>query len=109
MPDQHKSPIPRIYSLAEAAETLGVGKTWLRIQLAERRFAAMKRAGKWAMTEHQVLAAIEQMSTTARPSQAPKEPIDLDVDDDFLSGLSARSQTYWRNKKITGSTRSPGR
>lgn len=58
--------IPPIYPLTEAAEILGVSDEWLRAQCRARRFSALKRAGRWAMTEGQIEAAIEAMSTEAR-------------------------------------------
>lgn len=58
--------IPPIYPLTEAAEILGVSDEWLRAQCRARRFAALKRAGRWAMTEGQIEAAIDAMSTEAR-------------------------------------------
>lgn len=58
--------IPPLYSLAESAELLGVSEEWLRAQCRQRRFAALKRAGRWAMTEGQIEAAIDAMSTEAR-------------------------------------------
>jgi hypothetical protein len=63
--------LPPIYPLAEAAEILGVSDEWLRAQCRARRFAALKRAGRWAMTEGQIEAAIDAMSTEARPEPAP--------------------------------------
>jgi hypothetical protein len=63
--------LPPIYPLSEAAEILGVSDEWLRAQCRARRFAALKRAGRWAMTEGQIEAAIEEMSFAARPKPEP--------------------------------------
>lgn len=78
--------IPPLYPLSEAAELLGVSEEWLRSKLRDRTFAALKRAGRWAMTEGQIEAAIEAMSTEARPLPAPSP-----------SGLSRRSRFYRRS------------
>jgi (p)ppGpp synthase/HD superfamily hydrolase len=77
------SAIPEIYALQEAAKLLGVTPKWLRDQLTRRRFAGLKRAGKWAMTESQILSAIEMMSTEVRPQEAPAP-----------GGLTRRSWLY---------------
>lgn len=58
--------IPIIYPLTEAAEVIGVSPEYLRSKLRDHTFAGMKRAGRWAMTESQVEAAIESMCTDAR-------------------------------------------
>lgn len=60
------SAIPRIYTLAEAAELLRVSQDYLRARCRDRTFAAMKLANRWSMTEQQLLAAIEASSTTVR-------------------------------------------
>ncbi|MGV0607365.1 hypothetical protein [Mycolicibacterium sp. XJ1904] len=78
---EHESSIPKIYTLPEAAELLGVSIAWLRTQLYSRRFAAMKRAGRWAMTEPQIIAAIDAMTTQVRPLEKPSP-----------TGLSKRSR-----------------
>jgi hypothetical protein len=72
--------IPIIYELAEAAKILGLSETYLRAKLRDRTFAGMKRAGRWAMTEAQIEAAIESMCIEARPADPPSP-----------SGLSKRS------------------
>ena len=76
-----------IYSLAEAAEQLGVSEAWLRSKLRDYTFAGMKRAGRWAMTEAQLEAAVEAMSTEARPAPEPSP-----------TGLSSRSRFRRRIK-----------
>jgi len=66
MDDDHvaeQSAIPRICTLKEAAEILRVQPEWLRERLAARKFAALKQGNRWAMTESQILGAIESMST----------------------------------------------
>lgn len=45
MIEEHTVGIPRIFTLAEAAETLGVSEEWLRSKLRDRTFAGLKRAG----------------------------------------------------------------
>jgi hypothetical protein len=63
--------IPTIYDLAEAARVLGFSKSYLRSKLRDRTFAGMKRAGRWAMTEAQIEAAIQSMCIEARPADPP--------------------------------------
>lgn len=63
--------IPIIYDLAEAARILGLSESYLRAKLRDRTFAGMKRAGRWAMTEGQIEAAIESMCIEARPVDPP--------------------------------------
>jgi hypothetical protein len=63
--------IPIIYDLAEAAKILGMSESYLRAKLRDRTFAGMKRAGRWAMTEPQIEAAIESMCIEARPADPP--------------------------------------
>lgn len=63
--------IPIIYDLDEAARILGLSQSYLRTKLRDRTFAGMKRAGRWAMTEAQIEAAIESMSIDARPADPP--------------------------------------
>lgn len=63
--------IPTIYDLADAARILGVSESYLRARLRDRSFSGMKRAGRWAMTEPQIEAAIESMCITARPADPP--------------------------------------
>lgn len=74
--------VPPIYSLTEAAELIGVSDEWLRSKLRDHTFAGMKRAGRWAMTEGQIEAAVEAMSTEARPLVRPNP-----------TGVSPRSRT----------------
>jgi hypothetical protein len=52
-----------------------------RSKLRDHMFAGMKRAGRWAMTEPQIEAAIEAMSIDARPADPPSR-----------SGLSKHSR-----------------
>jgi hypothetical protein len=61
-----ESSIPKIYALPKAANALGVSEHWLLMQIRKGRFAAMKRGRHWAMTEPQILAAIEAMTVPAR-------------------------------------------
>jgi len=63
--------IPTIYDLAQAARILGFSESYLRSKLRDRTFAGMKRAGRWAMTEAQIEAAIESMCIDARPADPP--------------------------------------
>jgi len=51
--------VPAIYDLAEAAKILGVSRSYIRSELRDHTFACIKRAGRWAMTEPQIEAAIE--------------------------------------------------
>lgn len=63
--------IPPLYNLSEAAELLGVSTEWLRTRLYDHTFAGCKVAGRWRMTEAQIAAAIETMSTEARELVRP--------------------------------------
>lgn len=63
--------IPTIYDLVDAARILGVSESYLRAKLRDRTFSGMKRAGRWAMTEPQIEAAIESMCIDARPVDPP--------------------------------------
>jgi hypothetical protein len=49
----------------------GLSQSYLRAKLRDRTFAGMKRAGRWAMTEAQIEAAIESMCIEARPADPP--------------------------------------
>ncbi|TDH57522.1 hypothetical protein E2F47_01760 [Mycobacterium eburneum] len=82
--------IPTIYPLADAAELLGVSESYLRAQLRSRRFAGMKRAGRWAMTEPQVEEAIAAMSTEARAPDTPS-PAGLSKHSRFRRRIQART------------------
>lgn len=77
-----------IYSLAEAAELLGVSESFLRAKLRDHTFAGLKRAGRWAMTEPQIEAAIESMSTEARP-QGRTSPTGLSRNSRFKRRLAS--------------------
>lgn len=86
--------IPKIYSLAEAAEALGVAERWLSVQLTNRKFSGLKRAGRWAMTEPQILEAIESMTVHKR------EP---DPDEGAPAGITRRS---WMMRQRAAARRS---
>ncbi|OBE98993.1 hypothetical protein [Mycobacterium sp. 852002-10029_SCH5224772] len=60
------TPIPRIYTLAEAAALLRVPRDWLRTRLANGTYAGLRRSNRWAMTEQQIMAAIESMTVPVR-------------------------------------------
>lgn len=64
--DDDESPLPRIYTLAEAASALRVPRDWLRTRLANGTYAGLRRGNRWAMTETQILAAIESMTVPVR-------------------------------------------
>jgi hypothetical protein len=68
--DHDHSEIPRIYTLAEAAAALRVADDWLRTRLANGTFAGLKRGNRWAMTEQQIMAAIESMTVPAREPES---------------------------------------
>src|ERR1700754_3857324 len=63
--------IPIIYELAEAARILGFSESYLRSRLRDRTFAGMKRAGRWAMTEAQIEAAIQSICVELRLPDPP--------------------------------------
>jgi hypothetical protein len=67
--------IPIIYDLAEAARILGLSESYLRSKLRDRTYAGLKRAGRWAMTEAQIEAAIESMCIDARPADPPSPSV----------------------------------
>lgn len=91
--DDGISPIPRIYTLAEAAGILRVSVNWLRAQLGSRRFAGLKQGGRWAMTEAQILAVIESSTVPARViEEEPNNPY----------GISNRSWTYRQRAQVPG-------
>ncbi|MEV5360993.1 hypothetical protein AB0K45_11805 [Micrococcus luteus] len=95
--DQPESAIPRIYTLAEAADVLRVTPGWLRTKLKDRRFEGLKRGGRWAMTEPQILQAIEQMTTRRRiPDHLNSELNPM--------GLTPKSFAYHRARQIPGTT-----
>jgi hypothetical protein len=81
--------IPTIYDLAEAAKILGISESYLRSKLRDRTFAGMKRAGRWAMTEAQIEAAIESMCIDARPAD-PTSPSGLFRHSRFARRLRAQ-------------------
>lgn len=83
--------IPIIYDLAEAAHILGFSESYLRSKLRDRTFAGMKRAGRWAMTEAQIEAAMESMCTDARPTEPPSP-----------SGLSKHSRLRYQVRSRRG-------
>lgn len=58
--------VPLIYTLKEAAAMLHMSTDYLRSRLYDRTFPAVKLAGRWHMTEDQVVEAIGIMSTPAR-------------------------------------------
>ncbi|MCA2249016.1 hypothetical protein JF729_14620 [Mycobacterium intracellulare] len=64
--DDDGSPIPRVYTLKEAADALRVPRDWLRTRLANGTYAGLRRGNRWAMTEQQILAAIESMTVPVR-------------------------------------------
>jgi hypothetical protein len=52
---------------------LRVDPRWLRERLTNRKFAGLKRGGRWAMTEQQILDVIESMTVPARePEHYPR-------------------------------------
>lgn len=61
-----ENPLPRIYTLMEAATFLRVPRDWLRTRLAQGTYAGLRRGNRWAMTEPQILAVIESMTVPAR-------------------------------------------
>lgn len=91
--------LPRIYTLAEAAEHLRAPEGWLRAQLANRRFAGLKRGNRWCMTEAQILAAIVAMSTTSRAAQVEAERAVKPY-----GGLTRRSWLHHQRSEIPGTT-----
>jgi hypothetical protein len=77
-----EGPIPRIYTLAEAASALRVPREWLRTRLANGTFAGLRRGSRWAMIEPQILAVVESMTV---PAAEPET---------YPGGLSGRSWLY---------------
>lgn len=63
---------PKIYWLEQVSGMLGgISESYLRSQLRSRRFSGVKIAGRWAMTEAQIEAAIQALTSEARPVDAP--------------------------------------
>jgi hypothetical protein len=91
--DDESSPIPKIYTLTEAAEMLRVPREWLRQQLATGKYASLRRGSRWAMTGPQILDVIESMTVSAREPET------------YLGGLTRRSWLYHSNPN----RRKPGR
>lgn len=82
--------IPPLYSLSESAEMLGVSDEWLRCRLRDYTFAGCKVAGRWRMTEEQLEAAIEAMSTEARQPVQPS-PAGLARNSQFRRRINRRT------------------
>jgi hypothetical protein len=61
----------RIAGKLKVLHNRAVSVSYLRSKLRDHTFAGMKRAGRWAMTEPQIEAAIETMSLDARPPDPP--------------------------------------
>ena len=63
---------PKIYWLEQVSGMLGgISESYLRSQLRSRKFSGVKIAGRWAMTEAQIVAAIQALTSEARPADAP--------------------------------------
>lgn len=58
--------IPNLFYVEEIAEAWGVDKLFIQRKLRDRKFAGVKVGRRWAMTEAQIAAALESMSTRAR-------------------------------------------
>jgi hypothetical protein len=65
--------IPTLYTLEEAAQTLGCTEYWLATQLRARRFPATKISGRWRMTADDITAAIDICRPGPKPE--PEDPI----------------------------------
>jgi hypothetical protein len=85
--DDEGCPIPRIYTLTEAASALRVSGEWLRTRLANGAFAGLKRGSRWAMTEQQIMAVIESMTVPAREPEI------------YPGGQSRRSWLYHQRRR----------
>lgn len=90
--DGRPSSLPRIYTIAEAAEHLRVTKEWLRTQLQNQRLEGLKLGSRWCMTEQQILAAIEAGTSKVRERDSPNNPY----------GVTNRSWTYHQRAQIPG-------
>ena len=73
--------IPTLYNLSQVAEFMHCSETYARSQLRARVWPGLKIAGRWHMTEQQVMEVIEAVSTTVVPPPPP-----------LPSGLSRRSR-----------------
>ncbi|WP_396929195.1 hypothetical protein [Mycolicibacterium sp.] len=86
--------IPRIFTLAEAAEQLRVSSNWLGQQLRDGRYAGLKQGNRWAMTEPQLLAAIEAMTRPVKEREPEPER--------YPGGLTRRSWQNLQRSRIPG-------
>jgi hypothetical protein len=66
-----ESMIPRIYFVPEISVLLRSSESYVRAKLRDRTFSGIKLAGRWAMTEPQIEAAIKTMTVDARPADPP--------------------------------------
>lgn len=72
----------KIYWLEQVSGMLGgISESYLRSQLRSRKFSGVKIAGRWAMTEGQIEAAIQALTSEARP-----------IDHPSVAGLSKHSR-----------------
>jgi hypothetical protein len=58
--------IPRLFYVDEIAQAWGVDKLFIQRKLRKQEWAGVKVGRRWAMTEAQMQAALESMSTTVR-------------------------------------------
>lgn len=65
--------VPKIFWLQQVSEMFmaGVSESYLRAKLRSRVFSGVKIAGRWAMTESQIAAAIQTLTSEARPVDPP--------------------------------------
>lgn len=58
--------IPVLYEVEQIAEIMHCSEDYARAQLRERAWPGAKIAGRWHMTEDQIVEAISSQSTEAR-------------------------------------------
>lgn len=67
--------IPVLYEVEQIAEIMHCSEDYARAQLRERTWAGLKIAGRWHMTEQQIIDAIGAQSTEARPQLPQSNPV----------------------------------
>lgn len=67
--------IPVLYEVEQIAEIMHCSEDYARAQLRERTWAGLKIAGRWHMTEQQIIDAIGSQSTEAREQLPAADPI----------------------------------
>ncbi len=67
--------VPVLYEVEQIAEIMHCSEDYARAQLRERAWAGLKIAGRWHMTEQQIIDAIGAQSTEAREPLPAVNPV----------------------------------